>query len=876
MKKMGWLFRLSSKGISLARIEDIAGGIGVGILIVAAGMAAAQVQNPSPSNPLPQPEAPMSVPAGYAAHGSVDVGGRMANITGGGAMYDTLVNLRSGPRVQGETFELHALPGNLHPYFDDLSAFSNGFGGDPDNFSSLTITKGKYYEFDGTFTRDRQYFDYDLLGNPNIPSGQSIPVGTSGASLAWPQVEQSPVMFNTVRRMTTTHLTLLPVSRVTYQFGYAQHVFQGPTLSPGESVGKNNALLAQFERNSTDDFTGEIDWKPIRDTQFTFEEEVNHYKENTSFTMAPSQYIVQEADGQPVALGDWNSYTPYTSSNCNSLGSTSLLSPSTTPGGLPVINPACSVVVSYLRSQPTRILYPSEIFRFQSGSIKNVMMNGDVRYTDANLNLPNYYENFQGFDWVPANARTHAPAYGINSMTFTGKATAKREVLAADYGIVWQASKKVSFSDQFDYSNVQEPGTANITAGQTQIQTSSSAPGYGTINYNGPLAPGAPSTVEGSPNGTPLPDFYGQKLVTNDLTGTWNGWSRGTLSLTYRYRHNVIAEGIPHSAPLPVGATIGGTVTVNQTGGVFHIAMHPTNNWDVDGSVEMLYADNAFTPIEPRQLWQYRMHTMYRPKQWATITAAYNDLERHNNTNANALTGSTYYGPLDHVDYSRAIALGAVLQPPNKPYGFNLNYGYTDVYAATNICYDAGATATQPGSAAAPGSVPASVVSSGNVYPNGVCANITAYGVAGLVDWWARDFEHAPTQYGSAALTLTAGKSLTSNIGYNISSVDGSRFFNDARQVNGSLVSTYQTPFVEVAWTVHPGLTWKAEYNYYGYGEGGPSGPEYCSTSTGSGATPVPCTSLPYQTGRTISPAGETAPRNFHANNVTMGVHYQF
>jgi hypothetical protein len=30
------------------------------------------------------------------------------------------------------------------------------------------------------------------------------------------------------------------------------------------------------------------------------------------------------------------------------------------------------------------------------------------------------------------------------------------------------------------------------------------------------------------------------------------------------------------------------------------------------------------------------------------------------------------------------------------------------------------------------------------------------------------------------------------------------------------------------------------------------------------------------QTGLTISPAGETAPRNFHANNVTMGLHYEF
>ena len=140
MKKIGWLFRLSSKENPPATMERVAGGIGVAILMMAAGMAAAQVQNPSPSDPLPAPETQMSVPAGYEAHESIDVGGRMANITGGGAMYNTLVNLRSGPRVFGEGFSLHALPGNKHPYFDDLSAFSNGFGGDPDNFSSLTIS----------------------------------------------------------------------------------------------------------------------------------------------------------------------------------------------------------------------------------------------------------------------------------------------------------------------------------------------------------------------------------------------------------------------------------------------------------------------------------------------------------------------------------------------------------------------------------------------------------------------------------------------------------------------------------------------------------------------------------------------------------------
>ncbi len=299
----------------------------------------------------------------------------------------------------------------------------------------------------------------------------------------------------------------------------------------------------------------------------------------------------------------------------------------------------------------------------------------------------------------------------------------------------------------------------------------------------------------------------------------------------------------------------------------------------------MLYDDNAFTPVGPRQTKHYRVHTMYNPKPWATVSGAYNDLERHNNTDNNQATvalpsssgGVPYYGPLDHVDHSRVVSLGAELSP-NEHYGIDFNYAYSDVYAATNICYDAGAASTLPGAATTPGSVPAAVAASGNVSTAtssyGVCAGVTAYGSSSLVDYWGRDFMDAPTQYGSVALTFSPVDKIHSNIGYRISSVNGSRFFNDARDVNGSLVSSYQSPYVNLAWTVHPGLILKTEYNFYGYGEGGPSGAKYCSTSTS--AAQVLCTTEPYPTGLTEPSSGLTAPRNFHANNVTLGMHYEF
>ena len=120
-------------------------------------------------------------------------------------------------------------------------------------------------------------------------------------------------------------------------------------------------------------------------------------------------------------------------------------------------------------------------------------MNGNSSYTNANMNLPNYYENFQGLDGV------------IRSATFTGSATAKREVVSADYGIVWQAMKTFSLSDQIDYSDVHQPGTSNISDGIT-ANTPALTSGNETINYSGALVTGQPiSPLRAAPTASPCP-----------------------------------------------------------------------------------------------------------------------------------------------------------------------------------------------------------------------------------------------------------------------------------------------------------------------------------------------------------------------------------
>jgi hypothetical protein len=480
-------------------------------------------------------------------------------------------------------------------------------------------------------------------------------------------------------------------------------------------------------------------------------------------------------------------------------------------------------------------------------------MNGDIRYTMANMNLPNYYENFEGL------------VGATRSINFTGNASAKRAVFAADYGLVWQASSNFSLSDQVTYSTAHQPGTAFVTTGAT-LNTPATA-GNETINFAGALTPGKPATVEGNPNGVATPDYFGQLFLTNNLTGTWDVSPSTSLSLTYRTGTHTIAEGTPHNTALGPGATSNGTVTIKENGGILNLAMRPSSVWELNGSVEMIYHDNAFTPMGPRQTQHYRVHTRFRPKPWATLSGAYNDLERHNNTNNNASDVAAglakYAGPLGHVDHSRIASLGATLSP-SEHYGFDLNYAYSDVYTSTNICYDAAATPTMPGAATASGTA---------------CPGATVRGAPYYEFGPVKDFMDAPTQYAAVALTLSPNKKIHSGFGYHISAVSGSQFFNDARAVNGSLQSAYQSPFMNLAWTLHPGLVWRAEYNYFGYGEGGPSGAALCSTTNPTPAVPapgVPCSTLSAPTGMTESPAGLSAPRNFHANNVTLAVHYEF
>ncbi len=144
MKNSGWFSRLSNQQPSSAKIRRMSACIG-SLLLVRRAWRPRKMRYRCPSTPN------VGVPTGYSAHSSVDVGGRIAGLSGSGAMYDTMVNVQSGPRMLGQTFETARTAwATSIPLFDSLMrVFTTGFGGDPNNFAKMDFSKGKYYEFSG-------------------------------------------------------------------------------------------------------------------------------------------------------------------------------------------------------------------------------------------------------------------------------------------------------------------------------------------------------------------------------------------------------------------------------------------------------------------------------------------------------------------------------------------------------------------------------------------------------------------------------------------------------------------------------------------------------------------------------------------------------
>ena len=200
---------------------------------------------------------------------------------------------------------MHALPGARNTPLDDLTAFGSGFGGDPFSIARLAFSKSKVSTSFPRCSAAIANISTTICSAIQIfprarrcPSGRPTrpPVPSHGRRSI-----NSPFLFNTVRRMTDTNLTVMPLATFTFHLAYSKNLMEGPSYSPSgyQLAGYYSMIMGEYQRNSTDDLTGSVDWKPVQGTRFTYEQQFSHYKGDSYFMLGPNYLNVQESDGTP-------------------------------------------------------------------------------------------------------------------------------------------------------------------------------------------------------------------------------------------------------------------------------------------------------------------------------------------------------------------------------------------------------------------------------------------------------------------------------------------------------------------------------------------------------------------------------------------------
>ena len=354
---------------------------------------------------------------GFDIKQSAEFGGRISDFSGNPGMWDTFVNLGSGPRLLEYTLDMHS-PQHTGTLFDDLSFSSFGYGGDPNNVSRLQMLKGTLYNLNVSFRRDQNIFDYNLLANPLNPA-------TSVPNLP---VLESPHEFLLTRRMSDVDLRLFSAAPVRVRVGWSRVVNEGSTFS---SVHEGTeSLLFQPTLNTTDTFRGGVSLRWIPRTSINLDGFYTYFKGDTTATLAGTGF--QLPGGIPVDLG-----LPF---------NTVAGQPCATPLIGALVDATCNGALSYSRTGRTRNSYPTGQASFQSNYFRKLDLSGRFTYSDASADQPDFSEVFNG---LISRNRARIVAQ-------TGSATANRISHVGDFGLTYNITQKLRLVDQFraDYFSI--------------------------------------------------------------------------------------------------------------------------------------------------------------------------------------------------------------------------------------------------------------------------------------------------------------------------------------------------------------------------------------------------------------------------------------
>ncbi len=563
---------------------------------------------------------------GYRIHSSIELGYRYNNTTGSNDMYDTLVNLHSGPRLLDQTLSMQSLD-HQGLLFDDLYLSSFGWGGEPNNALRLRADKNKWYNFHGNFRRDQNFSDFDLLANPLNPptSTPSIPA------------LDSPHEFETRRRMTDVDLTLLPQSQVSFRLGYSHNNMTGPSFS---SIHEGtDALLLQPWNTTMNSYRLGVDWKVLPRTVLSYDQFLDYYKGDTD-TQLGSFAPALLPGGTPVELGvsiDTANRVPCAVKP----PATSLIDATGT-----LTNVTCSAYFSYLLNQRIRTSTPTERISLRSNYFDRLDLVASYSYSSADMNTPQD-ESFNGLI-----TRT-----GTRAFTGAGTASATRISDVFDVGVTVHLTKYLRLINKFNFWAYRIPENGNFT------EVDSVCTGGCTLLTA--LGATAPATTD-----TLTQTSFNQDWKRNQTEVAWDISKKVGARVGFRYGD----RDFDHFLDFTTGDA--DHFAVHEYTALLGVWARPMHGLRLNFDLEHTNYSEAIVRVAPRKESRYRFQTTYTPRPWAVLGGSINILEDSNGDS------STNY-----VGHNRNYGFTASLVPRER-WGMDLAYNYNDVIQNALICFN--------------------------------------------------------------------------------------------------------------------------------------------------------------------------------------------
>jgi hypothetical protein len=589
-------------------------------------------QTPSAPPPSTAPEGVTT--GGYLIHSSGDIGYRSVNVTGSGDMYDTLVDQQSGPRILDQTLSMQSVD-HQGLLFDNLYLSSFGWGGDPNNALRIRADKNKWYNLVGSFRRDQNFSDYDLLANPLNPPPPPAPGGSTPSI----QVENSPHLFATTRRMSDVDLTLLPQSQISFRLGFSHNNMTGPSYS---SVHEGTeGLLLQNWNTTMNSYRLGVDWNAAPRTVNSYDQFFDYYKGDTDYGLAPFAPALLST-GTPVELGlsiDTANREPCAVPTGQ---------PSLIVGGV-LTNNTCSAYFSYSRNQRIRTSTPTERIRLRSNNIQRLDLVVSYSYSSASMNTP-LQENFTGLI-----TRTNTLAF-----TGTGTAAANRISNVLDVEATFRLTQHLRLIEKMYYWAYRIPENGDFN----ELDYSCAVPPCTLLNapLTTPEVPGGTTTVKQS--------SFNQTWKRSQTELAWDISKKVGARIGYRYGDrdfNHYNDYLPGDLDHFVGL---------EKTAIFGLWARPIHALRFNFDLEHTNYNAVFVRLSPRKVSRYRVQTTYSPRPWAILGGSINIFQQ---SNADAQT--QYVGHNQNYGVTAALA-------PRERFGMDLAYNFNSVVQNAVICFN--------------------------------------------------------------------------------------------------------------------------------------------------------------------------------------------